>query len=528
LLAMPSMALAVMERSLGNDVSYPLAPMMRRLSVGAVAAMIGAAIFFIAFPRLSWNVAARRPSRGLGAVTGISEGIRLGGAGGEIKRNPRVVARVELSPDPKKDRLEAYWVVATWGTWTGREWTDDTKPGPPNAQVRLGALDGKEIRQRIELLPAYGAPMAVAMETPVMFAHSASMNAGGRRPTAFVHAPGRDVRFADAAPAHTYVASSRSAGAIPYEPLDEETLARYRALPDVDQRVAELAGRIVGDSTDPLEAARKLETWLRQNLTYTLDLPDTDDDPLAHFLFERRSGHCEYFASALAVMLRTRGFASRVATGFFGGERLEDGYVLRAGDAHAWVQVWVPGRGFVSLDATPPAGRAAQPIPWLDWVVRAWDQLDALWRAEILDYSMRDQVRAVMKVTGSGSRTRLSTGTIPRNAWIAAAVVALVVYAVWRLRGVKRSGRAVHEATLLREEAERILAHARIAPEEGEGLEGLRRRLARQGHPLSAPVDALTRRYLEARFGTRPLRTGERAHVLRRLSDAVARLHRAA
>ncbi len=439
-----------------------------------------------------------------------------------------MVARVALSPDPKRDRLEAYWVVSTYSTWTGREWKDDAKPGTPRAELLLGELQGKEIRQRIELLPAYGAAMAVALETPVMFAHAASINAGGRRPTAFVHAPGRDVRFADAAAAHVYVASSRSADAIPYQPLNEESLSRYRALPDVDPRISELADRIVGDSTDPLEAAKKLETWLRQNLTYTLDLPETEGDPLAHFLLERRSGHCEYFASALAVMLRTRGFASRVATGFFGGERLEGGYVLRAGDAHAWTQVWVPGRGFVSLDATPPDGRAAQPSPWLDGLVRAWDKLDALWRAEILDYSMRDQVRAVMKVTGSGSRTRLSSGSIPRNAWIAAGMVALVVYAVWRLRGLKRTERSLHEATLLREDAERILSQLQLVPDDGEGLEELRRRLAQQGHPLSAPVDALTRRYLEARFGTRPLRTGERAHVLRRFSEAVTRLNRAA
>ncbi len=528
LLAMPSMALAVMERSLGNDVSYPLAPMMRRLSVGAVAAMIGAAIFFIAFPRLSWNVAARRPSRGLGAVSGISDGVRLGASGGEIKLNPRVVARIELSPDPKKEELDAYWVVATYGTWTGREWKDDTLPGNPRPQITLGDLDGREIRQRIELLPAYGSPMAVALETPVLFSQAASFNAGGGRRAGFVHAPHRDVRFADGAPSHTYLAASRPVEAVTSAPLDEETLARYRALPEVDPRVAALAKQIIGDTTDALEAAIRLEGWLRKNLSYSLELPESDGDPLAQFLFERKAGHCEYFASALAVMLRTQGFASRVATGFFGGERIEDGYVLRAGDAHAWVQVWVPGRGFMSLDATPPAGRGAQPRPWLDWMVRAWDHLDALWRADVLDYSMRDQARAVMKVIGSGSRSRLQGPNIPRNAWIAAGVAALIVYAVWRVRGLKRDRGEVGEATLLREQTERVLAEAQVVPGDGEGLEELRKRLVQQGHPLATSVDALTRRYLEARFGTRPLRAGERAHLVRRFSEAVATFRRAA
>ena len=80
-------------------------------------------------------------------------------------------------------------------------------------------------------------------------------------------------------------------------------------------------------------------------------------DPLADFLFTRKQGHCEHFATALAVMLRTQGFAARVVAGFFGGQRIGDHYVVRAGDAHAWTQLFVPGRGWVTYDATPDASR---------------------------------------------------------------------------------------------------------------------------------------------------------------------------
>ena len=107
-------------------------------------------------------------------------------------------------------------------------------------------------------------------------------------------------------------------------------------------------------------AAQKLASWLQSEYTYTLELGGDVADPLMEFLFVRKAGHCEHFATALTLMLRTQGFQARLATGFFGGERVGDEYLVRAGDAHAWTHVLVPGRGFVTVDATPPAFRASQ------------------------------------------------------------------------------------------------------------------------------------------------------------------------
>jgi hypothetical protein len=111
---------------------------------------------------------------------------------------------------------------------------------------------------------------------------------------------------------------------------------------------------------------------------------------------------------------------------------------------------------------------------------------------------------------------------------VAALLASLAVYGAFRLllRVLALRSAQVDEPARLRAEAERILARGGVAPEAGEGLEELRHRLARSGHPLTPPVEALTRRYLEARFGARPLVAGERRQLLEPLRQAVARLAR--
>ena len=94
------------------------------------------------------------------------------------------------------------------------------------------------------------------------------------------------------------------------------------------------------------DRARDFERYLRTNFSYTTDLLDNEvRDPLANFLFERKAGHCEYFASAMAVMLRAVHIPSRVATGFQSGvyNPITGWHVLRSSDAHSWVEAWVQG-----------------------------------------------------------------------------------------------------------------------------------------------------------------------------------------
>src|SRR5436853_7685206 len=118
----------------------------------------------------------------------------------------------------------------------------------------------------------------------------------------------------------TYTAES-ALGARPLERIGTDTRVRYLQLPEMAPRIAELARRITAGSAGPEDAALRLSTWLSRELRYSLDLKRrTTLQPLDEFLFVRRAGNCEYFASALAVMLRVVGIPSRRVNRFQPGQ----------------------------------------------------------------------------------------------------------------------------------------------------------------------------------------------------------------
>src|SRR5262249_10473505 len=104
-------------------------------------------------------------------------------------------------------------------------------------------------------------------------------------------------------------------------PLEADQLDRYLQLPPLASPIPPLALQIAGGSPGPAQIAQRLETYLRTQFRYTLDIERVSQlDPLQEFLFVRRAGNCEYFAAAMAVMLRTLGVPSRVVNGFQRGE----------------------------------------------------------------------------------------------------------------------------------------------------------------------------------------------------------------
>ena len=124
------------------------------------------------------------------------------------------------------------------------------------------------------------------------------------------------------------------------------------------QGLYHLNASIVGGATDPYRIALAVEEYLRSRYTYSLKPPETDyASPYAAFLFKTKTGYCQHFAGAMAVLLRFNGIPARVAVGFTTGEKVADGtYIVTRNDAHAWVEAYFPGVGWVPFDPTP--GRA--------------------------------------------------------------------------------------------------------------------------------------------------------------------------
>lgn len=514
------LGLAAIEGPEELDQELPVPPVLKQLSLGVVLALMGGLIFFIVFPRVSWNMAARRVTPGvLGGTTGMSDRVRLGG-GGSIKTSARVVARISLSPDPTGDSMLAYWPGRTFDLFDGREWRGSGVEKKPAPVVFLAEAGRGTILQRIELLPAYEARTLIALDRPISFSRGQVSQTSGTVPTSLVKVAGEEVRFATPGVSYTYQASSASSGNS--DQALTEVDPKYLALPaNLDPRVSSLARQLAGEETEPHAVARQLERALKREYAYTLELPGDVSDPLADFLFNRKAGHCEHFATALAVMLRVQKVPARVVAGFYGGQRINDAYVLRAGDAHAWVQAFISGKGWVMLDATPDAGRLGQPLALWAMATALYEQIEGWWRSRVVDYSIQDQYLFVRRLIrpqtqATEDTTEAKVALPPLRAWLAAIAVAIVAYFVarrWLRRGPRR-----HPASSFYDELEHAVEHAKIERASFEPLEELAKRLAAQGHPASPALSKAVRSYLDARFGGTELPRARRKALLSALS----------
>jgi hypothetical protein len=192
------------------------------------------------------------------------------------------------------------------------------------------------------------------------------------------------------------------------------------------------------------------------HFAYTLTPPLLDQDSVDDFLFNSRRGFCGHFASAFATLMRAGGVPARVVTGYQGGEwNPIGGYLLiRDSDAHAWVEVWEDGRGWVRVDPTavvaperlhrgildllPDAGtvpeRLLHQFAWLQEGHQAWDALNAWWSTRVVAYNYRSQLQLLDSLGFSNPGWQ-------QLGWLLAAALAIWLLAVaWqfgRVNGVR-------------------------------------------------------------------------------------------
>jgi hypothetical protein len=158
------------------------------------------------------------------------------------------------------------------------------------------------------------------------------------------------------------------AGLPPMRPLPRSRyLDRSLQLPEeLPARDRALADQITAGAHNEYDAVMAVQSWLQTNTRYDLTVPrePAGVDAVDHFLFDTRRGFCEHIASAMAVLLRTQGIATRIVTGYGAGERnpFTGYYEVRYADAHAWVEVLYPRVGWVAYD--PTFGVPAVPDGW--------------------------------------------------------------------------------------------------------------------------------------------------------------------
>lgn len=370
--------------------------------------LIVATPLFFALPRVG-GAGFFTTRDGIATRTGFSDSVELGEIG-RIQQDDKVVMRVRVE-GPLPDGRPLRWRGVALDFFDNRTWRS-SKPftDPPYVKVdrdyflvNFASGKGPLVPQTFYLEP---------LDTPVLFALGRPVAVTGSFDTLFKNTDD-NLKF----PRRAFERVVYKVGSDPYLPStdsleddrapDPVVMSRFLQTPqNMDSRIAGLAEQIVrsGGSGTRYGAALAIESYLREGYGYTLEMKARGDQPVADFLFNVREGHCEYFASAMVLMLRSQGIAARVVNGFQQGEYNEtaDVFVVRQRDAHSWVEVYFPEEGYwVPFDPTPAAG---QPVYGNSGIVaglnRYLEALETFWIQYFVAYDDQEQRSLVRSVRG--------------------------------------------------------------------------------------------------------------------------------
>jgi len=182
---------------------------------------------------------------------------------------------------------------------------------------------------------------------------------------------------------------------------------QYLQLPNVSRDVIALARQVTATLHTPYEMTVAVQQHLLTSYRYSLETETSASvSPLEDFLFTRKTGYCEHYATAMVVMLRTLGIPARLITGFLATEWNDFGnyYTVRQRDAHAWVEVYLPRSGWIMMDPTP-ASAAPAATGW-ETFRRFGESVKLQWDRVFIRYDIRDQIAVVHGLRDSGEVVR--------------------------------------------------------------------------------------------------------------------------
>jgi transglutaminase-like putative cysteine protease len=377
-----------------------LAFSLARVTPGLVVMiLIGAAAMFFLLPRMSAGYLGGY-SFGTDFSTGFSDQVQLGRIG-QIQQSDAVVMHIQIDGD--RDGTHALaWRGVALANFDGKNWSN-----PRQQYVLYREADGSF---RIPLL-GQGVVRAwtsryhlihyrVLMEpigTNIFFLAPWARRVEGAYRTLQIDSGGAVSDLDSQRSVSIYEADSDISTPAPGELRAAgnnlpQFAPEYLQLPKLDQRIPRLAAQIASSASNNYDKTIAVERYLQSHYAYTLQLPRSAvADPLANFLFERKQGHCEYFASSMAVMLRTLGIPSRVVNGFRSDEfnDVTGYYVVRGKNAHSWVEAYFPGYGWVTFDPTP-GGAIESPQGW-GRVMLYLDAAASFWREWVVSYDTSHQ-----------------------------------------------------------------------------------------------------------------------------------------
>ncbi|HEY4979578.1 MAG TPA: DUF3488 and transglutaminase-like domain-containing protein [Candidatus Acidoferrum sp.] len=390
------------------------------LTVALGGVLLGSVLFFF-FPRFNAGYLSRAGLQST-LMSGFTDNVELGEIG-EIKKSSAVVMRVKTGNPVNYPMLRWRGIALT--NFDGHRWSSSDKARDALSPSINSWIYFSNSRARQEH-PAQNLHFTVLLQPMASDAVFAPANLVRVRGNFMAESSNssvfqrrgyltRDSTDSVYNPFHNFaqivyegdsllplVDPAQARAASPDYPV--EVWETYLQLPALDPRIPELARKITASAANPYDKAIAVEAYLLRNFRYTLNLTGSPGrDPLAHFLFEARAGHCEYFASAMTVMLRSSGIPAREVNGFLPGEYndLAGDYIVRASDAHSWVEAYFPGSGWITFDPTPPgpaqsSGFFSRLNLYLDWMQLNWNE----W---VVNYDFAHQFQLAQNVS-RGSR----------------------------------------------------------------------------------------------------------------------------
>ena len=358
---------------------------------------------FFALPRTG-NAGFGQALNGL-SVTGFSDTVHLGDIA-SVQQNNEIVMRVRIEDGGESKIAQIRWRGVALDTFDNKNWSKSKKIVEPFVKTEqdIYRVDFAQNANNLVAQTFYLEPL----ETSALFSLAHPVALQGNFPVLNKDSDGSLSAARSLSERTTYKVYSdatqpaveRLRGDNGVYPIPAQ---RYLTLPEMDHRIAELAQKIIAESNakNRYDQAKAIENYLKSNYGYTLDLKESGDQPVADFLFNIREGHCEYFATALAIMLRTQGVATRIVNGFQAGEYNEtaDVYVVRQREAHSWVEVYFPKENaWIPFDATPAAGQfsGTGTTGIIGNINRYAEALETFWIQYVVAYDNQEQ-KSVMR-----------------------------------------------------------------------------------------------------------------------------------
>jgi len=512
---------AALAAQLGSFSARPRRALGLSLKLLAQAAPL-MLLLFVAMPRLGplWAV----PQDTSSASTGISDSMTPGDFT-RLSKSDKPALRIAFDgPVPPPE--QRYWRGLVYSDFDGRRWSQGFGVDPREGGVVNWSGRGQELP---EVGPRYRyRVIQEATNNPWLFAMA--------RPLSDTRDVGEtaDERLVKKGPVH-----SRFAYEVRSWP--RETIAAAAELSDFERRRnlqlpeggnprTRAWAEEMRASLDAEEISQRLLAFYNRSFTYTLKPPALGADSVDEFLFGSQQGFCEHFAGSYVFAMRAAGIPARVVGGYQGGEWVaqEEYLLVREYDAHAWAEIWVPGRGWQRVDPTASVSperirdglqsAAAEEfmqdallplhrISILNQLRLQWDMINYRWYQSVISFDSDKQQNLLQRMLGEVSPLRMALFfALP----IAVALLGLLLW-LW----LSGRGRRLPPASRLYLKFCKRMARAGIERRPGEAPRDFARRVRAEKPPLAPMAERITAAFEKAAYGGDPAAEKQLRRLLR-------------